>query len=39
MTAHVGEVVENEKHFSFDGGIANWFNYSGKQSGDSSENW
>jgi hypothetical protein len=33
-----GENVEKEE-YSFIVGIASWFNYSGNQSGDSSENW
>jgi hypothetical protein len=39
MTAHVGKNVEKEEHFSIPGGIANWYNHSGNQSGGSSENW
>ena len=37
--AHVGEDVEKVEHSSIAGGIANWYNYSGNQSGGSSENW
>jgi hypothetical protein len=37
-TAHVGEEVEKEEHSSISGGIANWYNHSGNQFGDSSEN-
>jgi hypothetical protein len=39
VTVHVGEDVEKEEHSSIAGGIANWYNHSGNQSGDSSENW
>jgi hypothetical protein len=38
-TAYVGKDMEKEVHYLIAGGIANWFNHSGKQSGDSSENW
>ena len=31
--------VEKEEHFSTVGGIVNWNNHSGNQSGGSSENW
>jgi len=34
-----GEDVEKEEHSSIVGGIADWYNYSGNQSGGSSENW
>ena len=37
MTMHVGENVEKE-HSSIAGGIANWYDHSGNQSGGSSEN-
>jgi hypothetical protein len=30
---------QKEKHSSIVGGIANWYNHSGNQSGGSSENW
>jgi hypothetical protein len=30
--------VEKEKHLAIAGGIANWYNHSRNQSGDSSEN-
>jgi hypothetical protein len=33
VTAHVGEDVEKEKHFSTAGRIANWYNHPGNQSG------
>jgi hypothetical protein len=33
------EDVEKEEHSSIAGGIANWYNHSGNQSGGSSENW
>jgi hypothetical protein len=39
VTTHVGEDVEKEEHSSIAGWIANWYNISGNQSGDSSENW
>jgi hypothetical protein len=39
VTTHAGEDVEKEEHSSIAGRIANWHNHSGKQSGDSSENW
>ena len=38
-TAGVGEGVEKEEHSSTAGGVANWYNHSGNQSGGSSENW
>jgi hypothetical protein len=31
--------VKKEEHFSIPGGIATWYNPSGNQSGNSSENW
>jgi hypothetical protein len=34
-----GKDVEKEEQSSIAGGIANWYNYSGNQSGGSSENW
>jgi len=34
-----GEDVEKEEHSSIVGGIADWYNHSGNQSGGSSENW
>ena len=33
------EELEKEEHSSIAGGIANWYNHSGSQSGGSSENW
>jgi hypothetical protein len=39
VTADAGEDVEKEEHSSIVGGIANLYNYSGNQSGGSSENW
>jgi hypothetical protein len=39
VTTHVGEDMEKEEHSSIAFGIANWYNHSGNQSGDSSENW
>jgi hypothetical protein len=38
VITHVGEDVEKEEHSSIDGGIANWHNHYGNQSGGSSEN-
>jgi hypothetical protein len=38
VTVHIGRNVENEEHTSIAGGIANWYNHSGNQSGGSSEN-
>jgi hypothetical protein len=35
----VEEDVEKEENASVAGGIANWYNHSGNQSGGSSENW
>jgi hypothetical protein len=37
VTTHVGEDVEKEEHSSIVGGIANWYNHSGNQSGGSLE--
>jgi hypothetical protein len=39
VTADAGEDVEKEEHSSTVGGIASLYNYSGNQSGGSSENW
>jgi hypothetical protein len=39
VTADAGEDVEKEEHSSIAGGIINWYNHSGNQSGGSSENW
>jgi len=39
LTADAGEDVEKEEHSSIAGGIANWNNHFGNQSGVSSENW
>jgi hypothetical protein len=39
MTTHVDEDVEKEEHSFIAGGIANWYNNSGNQSGGFSENW
>jgi hypothetical protein len=36
---YVIEDVEKEEHYSIAGGIANWYNHPGNQSGCSSENW
>jgi hypothetical protein len=38
VTAYAGKDVEKEKHSPIVGGIANWNNYSGNQSGSSSQN-
>ena len=38
VTADAGKDVEKEEHSSIVGGIASWYNYSGNQSGGSSEN-
>jgi hypothetical protein len=37
-TTHACKDVEKEKHSSTDGGIENWYNHFGNQSGSSSEN-
>jgi hypothetical protein len=39
VKTHVGEDVKKEEHSSFAGGIENWYNQFGNQSGGSSENW
>jgi hypothetical protein len=39
VTAGAGKDVEKEQHSSIAGGIAGLYNYSGNQSGGSSENW
>jgi len=39
VTADAGEDAEKEEHSSITGRIADWYNHSGNQSGDSSENW
>ena len=39
VTADAGVDVEKEEHSSIVGGIAGLYNYSGNQSGGSSENW
>ena len=38
-TAGVGKDVEKEEYSSTAGGVANWYNHSGNQSGGSSVNW
>jgi hypothetical protein len=38
VTADAGEDIEKEKHSSIAGRIASWYNNSGSQFGDSSEN-
>jgi hypothetical protein len=37
VATHVGKDVEKEEHSSIAGGIENWYNYSGNQSGVSSK--
>jgi len=37
VTTEAGEDVEKEEHSSIVGGIADWYNHSGNQSGVSSE--
>jgi len=39
VTAKAGEDVEKKQHSSIVGGIADWYNHSGNQSGGSSGNW
>jgi hypothetical protein len=39
VTADADKDVEKEQHSSTAGGLASWYNHSGNQSGDSSENW
>jgi hypothetical protein len=39
VIADVGEDVEKEEHSYIVGGIVNWYNHSGIQSGASTENW
>jgi hypothetical protein len=39
VTTYVGKDLEKEEHSFMAGGIANWYNRSGKKSGGSSENW
>ena len=38
VTTDAGENVEKEEDYSIVGGMASWYNHSGKQSGGSSEN-
>jgi hypothetical protein len=38
VTTYVGDDVEKEEHSSIAGGVANWYNHSGHQSGVSLEN-
>jgi hypothetical protein len=38
VTADAGKDVNKEEHSSIVGGVANWYNPSGNQSGGSSEN-
>jgi hypothetical protein len=39
VTADAGKDVEKEEHFSIADGIGSLYNFSGSQSGGSSENW
>jgi len=39
VTANAGKDVEEEEHSSIVGGIADWYNHFGDESGGSSENW
>jgi hypothetical protein len=39
VVAAAGENVKKEEHSSIAGGVANWYNHSGNQSGGSSKNW
>jgi hypothetical protein len=39
VTADAGVDVKKEEHSSIAGGIASWYNHSGNQLGNSSENW
>jgi hypothetical protein len=39
VTEVADEDVEKEEHSSIAGGIASWYNHSGKQFRGSSENW
>jgi len=39
VKTNAGEDVKKEEHSSIVGGIADWYNHSGNQSGGSSENW
>jgi len=39
VTADAGENVEKEKHSSIVGGITDWYNHPGNESGGASENW
>jgi hypothetical protein len=39
VTSDASEDVEKEEHSSIAGGIASLYNHSGKQSGNSSDNW
>jgi hypothetical protein len=39
VTTDAGRDVEKEELSSIAGGIENWYNHSGNQSGGSSENW
>jgi hypothetical protein len=39
MTADAGKNVEKEEHSSNPDGITSWYNHSGNQLGDYSENW
>jgi hypothetical protein len=39
LTADAGKDVDEEEHSSLAGRIANWYNHSGNQSDEPSENW
>jgi hypothetical protein len=39
VTVDAGKDMEKKEHSSLAGGIACWYNHSGNQFGDSSENW
>ena len=39
MTADAGEDAEKEEHLSIVGGVVNWYNHSGNQSGGYSGKW
>jgi hypothetical protein len=39
VSAYAGEYVVKEEQASIAGGIASWYNHSGYQFGDCSENW
>jgi hypothetical protein len=39
VTIHIGRNLEKEEYSSIAGGIANWYNHSGNQSGSYREIW